>query len=252
MKGKSEALKLDRPVPKMVNLGQIKPSVVVMGLVLLLLAAATAVLVALVVNPGPPSGIEAGIEASAARWSALGAHYAKPDYEAIASVNSARYEALARHYGQEVTNLERGQQANTARWVALGEYYAPQEKFVDTVWAYEEAFQAGDVDQLIKFYAPDAISLPPGFPASVGREAIEADLRWFFDEFELERDFALVDYEIAGNYATRLGEWTQTLTPRAGGDPIVETGRCIVGFEKMRGRWKVVWEIWNTYEPPAE
>lgn len=128
---------------------------------------------------------------------------------------------------------------------ALGEDSG--EKFVDTVWAYEEAFQAGEVDRVIEFYAPDAVSLPPGYPPSVGREAIEADLTGFFSEFDLEREFDLVDYEVAGDNATRLGEWTQTLTPKAGGDPIVETGRCVLGWRKINGEWKVVWEIWNTY-----
>jgi ketosteroid isomerase-like protein len=120
-------------------------------------------------------------------------------------------------------------------------------EFVDTLWAYEKAFQAGDVDRVIEFYAQDAVSLPPGFPPSEGREQIEADLRWFFGEFALDRDFVLVDYEVVGNYATRLGEWTQVLTPKVGGDPIPETGRCILGWRKIKGEWKVVWEIWNTY-----
>jgi ketosteroid isomerase-like protein len=119
-------------------------------------------------------------------------------------------------------------------------------KFVETALAYEEAFQAEDVDRVIEFYAPDAVSFPPGYPTSVGRETIEADLQWFFDTFELERDFELAEYEVVGNYATRLGEWTQTLTP-AEGDPIVETGRCMLGWRKINGEWKVVWEIWNTY-----
>lgn len=128
---------------------------------------------------------------------------------------------------------------------------AHEEKFVEAVWANENAFQAGDVDRIIEFYAEDAVSMPPGFPVSAGKEAIEADLRFFFDEFVLEREFTLVDYEIAGDYATRQGEWTQTLTPKAGGDPVIETGRCTLGFKKFGDEWKVVWEIWNTYEPPA-
>lgn len=122
-------------------------------------------------------------------------------------------------------------------------------EFLDTVWAYERAFQAGDVDQLIDFYASDAVSLPPGYPPSVGRDAIEADLRWFFGEYELARDWILVDYTVVGNYATRLGDWKQVLTPMAGGDTIVEYGRCVLGWTKIQGEWKVVWEIWNTYEP---
>jgi ketosteroid isomerase-like protein len=172
------------------------------------LALATAVLVVAAVRPGGPSGIEQGLEASSARWSALGAYHAA--------------EA------------------------------ASKQSFLRTVWAFEEAFQRGDVDQIIGFYAPHAVDYPPGFPPSEGREAIEADLRWFFGEFDLDREFDLVDYRVAGNYGTRLGEWTQTLTPTAGGDPIDETGRCMVGFERKRGQWKVVWEIWNYYELPSE
>jgi ketosteroid isomerase-like protein len=125
---------------------------------------------------------------------------------------------------------------------------AEEERFVEAAMANENAFQSGDVGQIIEFYAEDAVSMPPGFPVSTGKEAIEADLRAFFDEFDLDREFTLVDYEVTGDYATRQGEWTQTLTPKAGGDPIVETGRCVLGFKKVGDEWKVAWEIWNTYE----
>ena len=126
-----------------------------------------------------------------------------------------------------------------------------EEQFVEAAMANEDAFQSGDVDQIIEFYAEDAVSMPPGFPISSGKEAIEADLRFFFEEFSLDREFTLVDYEVTGEYATRTGEWTQTLTPKAGGDPIVETGRCVLGFKKVDDEWKVAWEIWNTEEPAA-
>jgi len=101
----------------------------------------------------------------------------------------------------------------------------------------------------IEYYAEDAVSMPPGFPVSVGKETIDADLRYFFDEFTMERDFTLVGFNVTGDAATRTGEWTQTLTPNAGGEPIVETGRCVLGFKQVDGEWKVAWEIWNTYEP---
>lgn len=83
----------------------------------------------------------------------------------------------------------------------------------------------------------------------MGKEAIKASYQAFFDAYAFERDFKLAGIKIEGNTATRFGEWTQVLTPKAGGDPITEVGRCIVGFEKIKGEWKVVWEIWNTYEP---
>ena len=124
----------------------------------------------------------------------------------------------------------------------------PGKAFVETVWAYEDAFRSGAVSRIIEFYALDAISLPPGFPPSEGREIIEADLTWFFTEYTLvERNFVLTDYEIVGNYATRLGTWTQTLTHNPSGESFTEVGRCILGWNKIEGEWKVVWEIWNTY-----
>jgi ketosteroid isomerase-like protein len=122
-----------------------------------------------------------------------------------------------------------------------------EEQFVEAAMAAEHALQSGDVDRLIEFYADDAVSMPPGVPAMTGKEAIAADIRFFYDQFGLEREFELVGYEVTGDYATRTGEWTQTLTPKAGGDPIVETGRCVLGFKKVGDEWKVAWEIWNTY-----
>ena len=125
---------------------------------------------------------------------------------------------------------------------------AEEEQFVEAAMANENAFQSGDVDRIIEFYAEDAVSMPPGFPVSTGKEAIEADLRAFFDEFDLDREFTLVDYEVTGEVATRTGEWTQTLTPKAGGDPMIaETGRCVLGFKKVGDEWKVALETWNTY-----
>ena len=115
------------------------------------------------------------------------------------------------------------------------------------VWTYEEAYQAGDVDKIMTLYADDVVSLPPGFPKTVGKADVEAGFREFFDTFSMKRDFELVNVDVFGDRATRLGEWTQTLTPKDGGEPIVETGRCILGYKQVGDEWKVAWEIWNTY-----
>jgi ketosteroid isomerase-like protein len=120
-------------------------------------------------------------------------------------------------------------------------------EFVEAVWAFENACQTGDIDQIMEWYAEDAVSLPPGFPPVEGRDGIEASLQ-FLAGHAVDRDFELIDYTLRGDYGTRLGVWTMTLTPEDGGDPIVEQGRCIVGFKKIDGEWKVIWEIWNNYE----
>ena len=126
------------------------------------------------------------------------------------------------------------------------------EQFRKFVLEEEQVFQSGDVDRIAGYYADDAISNPPGFPASKGKAAIKADLQTYFDTYSVDRKFDLLGVDVAGDYATRYGEWTQTLTPKAGGDPITETGRCVLGWKKVNGEWKVAWEIWNTYEPVAQ
>jgi ketosteroid isomerase-like protein len=135
-----------------------------------------------------------------------------------------------------------------AQYPASAAETAKDDRFLEVVWEYENAWQANDVDATIAYYAEDAISLLPGLEMIEGKENIEADMRLFLDMYELEREFELVDYTVAGTYATRLGEWTNTMTPKDGGDVIADRGRCIVGFEKIDGEWKVVWEIMNIIE----
>jgi len=123
-----------------------------------------------------------------------------------------------------------------------------QEQFTKAAMGLEEAYQEGDLERTIAYYADDAVSSPPGFPSSYGKEAIKADYKAFFDAYNFTRDFKLAGVTIDGNTATRFGEWTQVLTPRDGSAPTTEIGRCIVGFKKVDGEWKVAWEIWNTYQ----
>jgi hypothetical protein len=95
--------------------------------VLAILISAAVVLVAASVwalmsmaRPAVASGVAAGVEASSARWAALGAHYTR-DYEAIAAVSSARWNALSDYYR---TRVAAGVEASSARWAALGAHYA--------------------------------------------------------------------------------------------------------------------------------
>ena len=125
---------------------------------------------------------------------------------------------------------------------------AEKEQFTKVAMGLEEAYQAGDLDRTIADYADDAISQPPGFPTSRGKEAIKADYKAFFDAYNLRRDFKLAGVTIDGDTATRFGDWTQVLTPKDGSAPTSEVGRCVVGFKKVNGEWKVAYEIWNTYQ----
>lgn len=124
----------------------------------------------------------------------------------------------------------------------------PEAQFTEVVLAVEEAAQAGDVDRLMEFYADDVVTILPGIPPLEGKDAVRADWEYFFDTFTLDRESELVYVDVSGDSAVRRMEWTNTLTPKDGSDPIVDTGNCVVGFKKVDDEWKIAWEIASTYE----
>lgn len=115
----------------------------------------------------------------------------------------------------------------------------------EAVSAWEDAYQAGDLNRLMEIYADEAVTMPPGVPILDGKAAIETDFRQFFQEFKVERQFSLVDLEISGDLAVRRGEWTETHTPKAGGESVTQVGKCLVIFKRFGDEWKTIMEIWN-------
>lgn len=137
-------------------------------------------------------------------------------------------------------------QAETANVQTSAE--SEKDEFVEVVLALEQAYQDEDLQRVLDFYADDAVSHAPGYPSDIGKDSIQVAYQGFFDVYEVQRDFELTDVEVGKDFATRTFEWTQISTPKDGSDPITEIGRCILGWKKVDGDWKVAWEIWNTYE----
>jgi uncharacterized protein (TIGR02246 family) len=125
----------------------------------------------------------------------------------------------------------------------------PEAHFIATVNAFEDAIKANDADRVMEFYADDVVALLPGMAPLVGKEAVRADWEATFETFKLDRDAELVYVNVDGDSAVRRMEWTNTLTPTDGSEPIVLTGNCILGFKKVNGEWKTVWDITHIYEP---
>jgi hypothetical protein len=67
----------------------------------------------------PAAGIEAGVDASSARWAALGAYHTTK-YEAAAAASSARWAALGAYY---TAKYEAAAAASSARYQAMAEWY---------------------------------------------------------------------------------------------------------------------------------
>jgi uncharacterized protein (TIGR02246 family) len=111
--------------------------------------------------------------------------------------------------------------------------------------AWDAAFNAGDVDRLMGRYTSDAVSMPPGRPALVGRDAIAADFRAFFDGHSARHETLEPVRDVMTDTAIERAEYTMEIHPD-GGEPISEEGKHIVVYSRGDdGIWRVKWEIWN-------
>jgi hypothetical protein len=70
--------------------------------------------------------IQRGIDASAARYTAMAASYAVKDDSLQRGIDAsaARYSAMAASYGVKDDSIQRGIDASAARYAAMAEYYA--------------------------------------------------------------------------------------------------------------------------------
>ncbi len=117
--------------------------------------------------------------------------------------------------------------------------------------AWEEAYNNGDVDGVAAMHAEDAVVMPPGFAAVVGGDAVRADAEAFFSEYSTDHATDIQEIIVEGDIAIERANYTDILTPLAGGDPIADEGKHIVVYRRGDdGDWKILWAIWNP-TPPA-
>ena len=110
--------------------------------------------------------------------------------------------------------------------------------------------QTGDASSLEEVYAEDAIIMAPYLPTVEGRAACLEFARTLLSElaseFERHVEVSSAELMILGDVAVDRGTFAQTLVPRAGGEPIHETGRYLWVHERSRDRrWRVRRIIWN-------
>jgi len=69
------------------------------------------------------------------------------------------------------------------------------------------------------------------------------------------------DYVITGAAPNpAVGDWafgrcnfTATMTPKAGGEPIFTDGKALTLYKRQAdGSWKLYWDCWNSNVPPAQ
>jgi uncharacterized protein (TIGR02246 family) len=115
--------------------------------------------------------------------------------------------------------------------------------------AWNDAYNAGDINRLIALYTEDAASMAPGMPATVGRAAIKTDLGMFLADNKVRETSQIQDIMIQGDLAVERANYVAQITPR-NGKAFTERGKHIVAYRRGSDwQWRVKWEIWNSDLP---
>jgi ketosteroid isomerase-like protein len=114
----------------------------------------------------------------------------------------------------------------------------------------EAAENAGSVDRMRVHFADDVVMMAPTMPAVTGVDSAEQAMRQFFDTFGVQIQYASSEIVVSGDWGFDRGTFSQTLTPKAGGAPIKETGKYLWLYRRAPdGAWKHTRVIWNSSDP---
>jgi len=121
----------------------------------------------------------------------------------------------------------------------------------DNPWM--DAIAAKDVEKVISFWAEDAVVMPQGQPAVLGKPALRAwatemmkipgfNIRWVTTQVKVAS---------GGDMAYALAKTTTSLTG-PDGKPMSIPGKAVTVWRKESdGSWKCVVDTWNDEAPPA-
>jgi ketosteroid isomerase-like protein len=109
---------------------------------------------------------------------------------------------------------------------------------------------AGDVDGVMMCCSDDVVMMPPNAPAVVGADAVRSWLTEFFEHFTPNLETHTENLVVEGDLAYARRSYTWTLTPKAGGEPIKESGKTVLIYKRDEdGAWKAALDIWSSDQP---
>jgi uncharacterized protein (TIGR02246 family) len=113
--------------------------------------------------------------------------------------------------------------------------------------AHRAAIDSKDANRVLEFYAPDLITVSPEGGVQRGRDWIVPVCEQLFRDHDFHEDFKLADIRILGDRVAASYTYEQRMTPLAGGEPVVATGKGVVILKRSEsGGWQFEW---NSYAP---
>ena len=118
--------------------------------------------------------------------------------------------------------------------------------------SFMTAVAEDDVDTMTSLLTEDGEAYPPHEPALLGKEANRAWHAGRVGEFHTAFNMTTEEVFGEGSMAFERFSWSMKLTPKAGGDPIEDSGQCFWLWKREGDSWKVARAMWNGPHPLPE
>ena len=116
-----------------------------------------------------------------------------------------------------------------------------------SITEFISAYNAGDLEKVLAYYAEDLIKVRNGAPPETKQETAPR-IAAIFEKFRTRVDVVNEEIQTSGELAFVRGRFRVTLTPKAGGDQQTIDRRFLEIWRKVNGRWVVARTMDNTEE----
>jgi len=108
------------------------------------------------------------------------------------------------------------------------------------------AVKTGDVELYLSIFTEDAVVMPPGFPAAMGKEEIRPIIEGLFTAFDLELPYTVEEVEVLGDRAFVRSSWKYYVTPKESGETTISIGKELDVLKKHTdGSWNIYIQCYN-------
>jgi uncharacterized protein (TIGR02246 family) len=112
------------------------------------------------------------------------------------------------------------------------------------------ACSTGDVELYLSIFTEDAVVMPPGYPAAMGKEELRPMIEGLFGLFDLELPYTVEEVEVIGDRAFARSNWQYSMTPKEGGETTTSPGKQLDNLKRQSdGSWKIYIQCYNYNEP---
>jgi ketosteroid isomerase-like protein len=116
----------------------------------------------------------------------------------------------------------------------------------DAEWAVA-AFEGRDVERILSYWTDDAVVLPPGLPAVVGKAALRQYVEGSMQipGFNINWTSTDVTFSPDGNLAYMFSRNAVTMSAQDGTPAITEGRAVTIWRREPDGEWRCAVDIWN-------